>query len=100
MFEYIQQVNNSEGNHGWTIDSHLPIEQGLLFEPRRDDDSAKATKVNLEWQRTLSLSYGRWLNKQLKQKSKLSLNLIHESLWSEYFQKDLNEFVATQEVMI
>jgi CRISPR-associated protein Csy1 len=100
LFEYIQQVNNCEGNHGWTIDSHLPIEQQLLFEPRRDDASAQATKANHEWQRTLSLIYGRWLNKQLKQKNKLLLTLVHEALWSEHFQNELREFVATQEVMI
>ncbi|MFT6779486.1 MAG: CRISPR-associated protein Csy1 [Paraglaciecola sp.] len=100
FFEYIQQVNNVEDNNGWTIDSHLHIEQQLLFEPRRDDDIAKATKTNHEWQRTLSLSYGRWLNKQLKQRSKLLLTLIHESLWSEHFRNDLREFIATQEVMI
>jgi CRISPR-associated protein Csy1 len=100
FFEYIQQVNNCEGNHGWTIESHLPIEQQLLFEPWRDDNNAQATKTNYEWQRTLSLSHGLWLNKQLKQKNKLLLTPIHESLWSEHFQNELREFVATQEVMI
>jgi CRISPR-associated protein Csy1 len=100
LFEYIQQVNSCEGNQGWTIDSHLPIEQQLLFEPWRDDDNAQATKTNHEWQRTLSQSYSRWLNKQLKQKNKLLLTPIHEALWSEHFQHELREFVATQELMI
>ena len=100
FFEYIQQVNNAESSNGWTIDSHLPIEQQLLFELQRDDDSAQATKTNHEWQKTLSQSYGRWLNKQLQQKSKLLLTLIHESLWSEHFKNDLREFVATQEMTI
>ena len=98
FFDYIELVNNSISDTNWSCDTGLPIEQQLLFEPWRTDEAATETKKNRQWENTLSKSYGRWLNKQLQQKNKLSLTAIHETLWADVFSIDLREFIAIQEV--
>jgi len=102
FFNYIAEVNIQTAMNNWTVESHLPIEQQLLFEYCREDESAMTVKVNKKWMKTLSKSYGRWLNNQLKSKSKskekLSLSVIHEALWADAFLIELREFIAVQEV--
>ena len=100
FFDYVEMVNNSMSNTSWSCDSNLPIEQQLLFEPWREDESAIEMKKNKEWENTLSKSYGRWLSKQLKQKDKLLLTPIHEALWADVFSIELREFLAIQEVAV
>jgi len=100
FFDYIGLVNNSISNTNWSCDTRLPIEQQLLFEPWRTDEAATETKKNRQWESTLSKNYGRWLNKQLQQKNKLSLTTIHETLWADVFLIELREFIAIQEVAV
>ncbi len=100
FFNYIEAINSNTANSNWTCESNLPIEQQLLFEPCRKDEIAIAIKVNKQWMKTLSRSYGRWLSKQLKQKNKLTLSSIHEALWADVFLIELREFIATQEVTL
>lgn len=100
FFDYVQSINMRETEEGWTGNSQLPIEQQLLLEPWRDDDTAKGVKMNKEWQIKLSKSYGKWLKDQLNDKNKLALKPIHSDLWGQYFLNDLREYVATQEVML
>jgi len=100
FFNYVVSVNNHTDLPNWTCDSDLPIEQQLLFEPCREDDAAKTIKINKQWTNTLSKSYGRWLNNQLKDKNKLPLSSIHAQTWADAFSIELREFIATQEVTI
>jgi len=101
FFDYTQRINMREAKEGWTCNSLLPVEQQLLLEPWRDDDIAKNTKMNKEWQEKLSKSYGKWLSKQLtKDKGALIMKPIHTVLWGEYFLNDLREFIAIQEVTL
>lgn len=100
FFVFVERVNISMPNARWSCDTNLPIEQQLLFEPWRKDKAAIATKTNRRWKKTLSQSYGRWLNRQLKQKDKLSLTPIHEKLWEDAFSIELREFIAIQEVIV
>ncbi len=100
FFNYIGEINIQTALKNWTIDSHLPIEQQLLFEFNREDKIALSVKANKKWMKTLSKSYGRWLNNQLKSKSKLSLTLIHERIWADAFLIELREFIAIQEVTL
>ena len=100
FFNYIEQINSHTGIKNWTVETHLPIEQQLLFEYSRDDDKAVTAKQNKQWMKTLSKSYGQWLNNQLKDKGKLNLTLIHEAVWADAFLIELREFVATQEVTL
>ncbi|MBW6498817.1 MAG: type I-F CRISPR-associated protein Csy1 [Bacteroidales bacterium] len=100
LFNYVETINANESDAGWTINSKLPQEQQLVFEPRRDDEAAKTLKTNKSWQTTLSKSYGRWLNQQLSQKAKLKPTAIHAALWADCFLLELREMVATQEVKL
>ncbi|XQW86315.1 type I-F CRISPR-associated protein Csy1 [Thalassotalea piscium] len=100
FFNYIEQINSHTAIKNWTVETHLPIEQQLLFEYSRDDDKAVSAKQNKQWMKILSKSYGRWLNNQLKDKDKLPLTLIHEAVWADAFLIELREFVATQEVTL
>jgi len=100
FFNYIVAVNNHTDLPDWTSDSDLLIEYQMLFEPCREDDAAKTIKINMQWQKTLSKSYGRWLNNQLKDKNKLPLSPIHAQTWADAFSIELREFIATQEVTI
>lgn len=99
FFEYLSLVNLSEPD-GWTIESELPDEQQLVFEPWREDEKAKSLKVNKEWQKKLSQDYGRWLNRQLNKNKKLMATNIHADLWADIFSRKLREMVAIQEVTI
>lgn len=100
FFNHIEKINGSVSNAGWTCDSHFPIEQQLLFEPCREDETAVSMKKNKQWKILLSQNYGRWLNKQLSKKNKLLLTPIHEALWADVFLIDLSEYIATQEVAL
>ncbi len=101
FFDYTQSINMREAKEGWTGNSQLPVEQQLLLEPWRDDEVAKNTKMNKEWQEILSKAYGKWLSKQLtKDKGSLIMKPIHTALWGEYFLNDLREFIAIQEVTL
>jgi len=100
FFDYVEQVNNSMPNTRWSCDSNLPIEQQLMFEPWREDGAAIAVKKNKQWEQVLSQSYGCWLNRQLKQKNKLSLTATHEALWADSFSIELREYIAIQEVSV
>lgn len=100
FFNYIEQINLQTGRKNWTVEAQLPIEQQVLFEYFRDDDLATTTKKNKQWMKVLSKSYGRWLNNQLKDKSKLPLTIIHEAVWADAFLIELREFIATQEMTL
>jgi CRISPR-associated protein Csy1 len=100
LFNYLEKINDNESQDGWTIGSKLPDEQQLMFEPCREDVAIKILKTNYQWQKKLSKTYGRWLNKQLTQKDKLNLTLIQESLWANVFLIELREYIATQEVIL
>jgi CRISPR-associated protein Csy1 len=105
FFNYIEEVNTHTAIKNWTVEAYLPIEQQLLFEYCREDAIAMSTKINKQWMKTLSKSYGRWLNNQLKSKSKsrgseLSLSVIHEATWADAFIIELREFIAIQEVTL
>lgn len=100
FLDYIVQVNSSTNSDGWTLDSGMPIEQQLLFEPWRTDDTAMQAKAGKQWQKTLSKSYGNWLSKQLAQKNKLAFTPIHDALWADVFLVELREFIAVQEVSV
>ena len=97
FFNYLEMINVNESNEGWTVDSHLPLEQQLIFEPWRKDEAAKTLKINKSWQKSFSQSYGRWLNQQLAQKDKLKPTAIHAALWADSFLLEMREIVATQE---
>lgn len=99
FFEYLSLINLNESD-GWTIESELPIEQQLVFEPWREDEKAKSLKVNKQWQKKLSQDYGRWLNRQLNKNKKLMATNIHADLWADIFSRKLREMVAIQEVTI
>jgi CRISPR-associated protein Csy1 len=98
FFNYLETINANETSTAWTINSKLPAEQQLAFEPWRQDEVAKALKLDNAWQKTLSQNYGRWLNQQLSQKGKLKLTPIQASLWTDCFLLELREMVSTQEV--
>lgn len=100
FFNYLETINANERNEGWTTNSKLPQEQQLAFEPWRNDEAAQALKINSEWQKTLSQSYGRWLNQQLSQKANLKLTAIQAALWADCFLLELREIVATQEISL
>lgn len=100
FFNYIETINANEASEGWTVNSKLSLEQQLAFEPWREDEIAKALKINNLWQKTLSQNYGRWLNQQLSQKTKLKPTAIHAALWADCFLLELREMVATQEVTL
>ncbi len=104
FFNYIEQVNIQAANENWTLETDLPIEQQLLFEYGRVDDIALSAKMNKQWMKALSKTYGRWLNNQLKSKkhlqSELSLSVIHEAVWTDAFLIELREFVAIQEIIL
>lgn len=98
FFDYIEIINCTENKDGWTITSTLPIEQQLVIEPWRTDDTAKQIKFNKQWQETLSNSYARWLNNQLNKDKKLNLTLIHSGVWRDAFANELRKNIAIQEV--
>jgi len=105
FFNYIEHVNIQTAMENWTVETHLPIEEQLLFEYYREDEVARSAKLSKQWIKTLSKSYGRWLNKQLKSTSKskgnnLSLSVIHEAIWADAFLIELREFIAMQEVTL
>lgn len=100
FFNYLETINDNEAFEGWTLMSKLPPEQQLVLEPRREDATAKPLKISKLWQKTLSKTYGRWLNKQLSQQGKFKLTVIHETLWSDCFLLELKEMVAIQEVAL
>lgn len=100
LFNYVETISNNETDRGWSIDSQLPSEQQLLFEPTRQDDSAKALKINSQWQKSLSKNYGLWLNRQLHKRSELKLTSIHQALWADCFLTDLKEMIAIQEITL
>lgn len=100
FFDEMQIISHSQSQRGWTIESILPLEQQLLLEPWRVDEQAKGVKINTDWQKSLSETYGRWLNKQIKKKSKLLLGTAHEVLWAEIFANELREYIAIQEVTL
>lgn len=100
FFNVIEEVNASDTVKNWTIATELPIEQQILFEYYREDEKATAAKQNKQWMKVLSKSYARWLNKQLTEKGKLSLTIIHEAIWADAFLSELREFIAIQEVAL
>ncbi|WP_067218213.1 type I-F CRISPR-associated protein Csy1 [Marinomonas gallaica] len=100
FFNYVETINVNEAIKGWTLSSKLPDEHQLAFEPWRQDEVAKALKIDNAWQKTLSQSYGRWLNQQLSQKGKFKLTSIQAALWGDCFLFDLREMVATQEIVL
>jgi CRISPR-associated protein Csy1 len=100
LFNYLEKISANEGSHGWTVNSKLPIEEQLAFEPWRKDEVAQAKKISNEWQKVFSQNYGRWLNQQLATKSKLNPTAIHAALWADCFLNELREMVATQEVAL
>lgn len=100
FFNFLETINFSQTSRGWTTNSRLPHEEQLAFEPWREDDVAKALKINNEWQQTLSQTYGRWLNQQLSQKNKLEVTVILARLWADCFLVELREMVAIQEVIL
>lgn len=98
FFNYLESINANETSEGWSMGSKLPPEEQLAFEPWRVDEVAKALKINNLWQKTLSQNYGRWLNRQLSQKTKLKPTEIHATLWADCFLLELREMAAIQEV--
>ena len=100
FFNYLDTINFNQEGKGWTMDGRLPHEEQLVFEPWREDEVAKALKINDEWQKILSKTYGRWLNQQLSQKNKLKVTVIQAELWADCFLVELREMVATQEVTL
>jgi len=100
FFDHIQLIMTHALDTNWTKASKLPIEQQLLFEPLRNDTQAKAVRVSKQWQKTLSESIGRWLNKQLGKNNTLNLKPIHSALWAEVFLIELREYTAIQEVSL
>jgi CRISPR-associated protein Csy1 len=100
FFNYVETINANEVNKGWTVNSKLPPEEQLAFEPCREDEAAKIIKTNKSWQKTLSQTYGRWLSQQLSQKGNLKLTPIQSALWADCFLLELREMIATREVML
>lgn len=100
LFNHVESVNDAESSDGWTEDSKLDIEYQLLFEPWRDDDAAKACKINNDWLVKLSQEFGRWLNRQLNKNKRLKLTPIQAELWAECFLIDLKAFIAMKEVVL
>lgn len=99
LFDTVILINQNEAEN-WTISSKLSLPYQLLFEPYRNDKSAKAEKVTKEWQVTISKSFGIFLNKQLNRKSKLNLTPIHSELWAKIFAEHLRTDIATREVSL
>ncbi|WP_445777286.1 type I-F CRISPR-associated protein Csy1 [Shewanella sp.] len=100
LFNYIEAINDSESDSGWTLTSKLDIEYQLLFEPSRDDDAALALKKNTDWQNKISQDFGRWLNQQLNKNKQLKLKPIQAALWADCFLLDLKESIAVKEVAL
>ena len=100
LFNYLETINANEIDEGWTASSKLPPAQQLMFEPRREDMAAKSLKINEKWQKTLSQTYGRWLNQQLAHKGRLKLTTVHAALWEDCFLHELKEMIATQKVTL
>ncbi|WP_168195190.1 type I-F CRISPR-associated protein Csy1 [Shewanella sp. SNU WT4] len=98
FFNFIEAVNNSESDIGWTLTSKLDIEYQVLFEPWRDDEAALDLKKNNDWQNKISQDFGRWLNQQLNKNKQLKLTPIQAALWADCFLLDLKEFFAIKEV--
>lgn len=98
LFNYLESINEAENDDGWTTTSKLPIEQQLLFEPWRGDETAQTCKKNNDWMVMLSREFGRWLNQQLNKNKKLKLTSIQAVLWADCFLVDLREMVAVKEV--
>ncbi len=99
FFDFILTVNHNE-KPGWTLQSKLPVEYQLLFEPWRDDDISKAEKVTTDWQKELSEHFSFWLSKQLNEKGKLELNPRQIKGLEKVFALRLRTFVAAQEVAL
>jgi|LULG01.1.fsa_nt_gb CRISPR-associated protein Csy1 len=99
LFDTVILINQNE-TENWTISSQLSLPYQLLFEPYRDDESAKAEKVTKEWLSIVSKSFGIFLNKQLNRKSKLNLTPIHSELWAKIFAEYLRIDIATREVSL
>uniref|UniRef100_UPI0018F1083E type I-F CRISPR-associated protein Csy1 n=1 Tax=Vibrio cholerae TaxID=666 RepID=UPI0018F1083E len=97
-FNFIESINNSESQVGWTLTSKLDIEYQVLFEPWRDDDAALGLKKNNDWLNKISQDFGRWHNQQLNKNKQLKLTPIQAALWSDCFFLDLKEFFAIKEV--
>lgn len=100
LFNYIDTVNFSEANRGWTIDSKLDVEYQLLFEPWRNDKTVINHKINNDWQSKIAKDFGRWLNQQLNTNKKLKLTPIQAALWTDCFKIQLKEYVAVQEALL
>ena len=98
FFNYLENINESENDDGWTVACKLPIEQQLLFESWREDEPAQACKINNDWLDMLSRDFGRWLNQQLNKNKNLKLTPIHAALWADCFLIDLKEVIAVKEV--
>ncbi|WP_417598473.1 type I-F CRISPR-associated protein Csy1 [Oceanospirillum sp.] len=99
LFDFILVVNQNE-KPGWTLQSELPIEYQLLFEPWRDDDASKAEKITTEWQKEISRDFSFWLSKHLNEKGKLELNPRQIKGLEKVFALRLRVFVAEQEVAL
>lgn len=100
LFDYICLINCSEQNPGWTLESDLPIEYQLLFEPFRDDEKAIAEKMTGDWQTKVTKAFALWLNRQLNKKTKSIVNTVHAGYWARIFAYDLRSFIASQEVSV
>lgn len=98
FFDEVMLVNSGESTN-WTSDSLYSLPYQLLFEPYRDDEDAKAEKLNNEWQSLISKHFGRWLNTQLDKKQ-LKLTTIHSELWAKLFSQELRQYVAVHEVLL
>nr|WP_320136060.1 type I-F CRISPR-associated protein Csy1 [uncultured Amphritea sp.] len=99
LFDFILTVSHNE-ELGWTLQSELPIEYQLLFEPWRDDEISKAEKITAEWQKELSRDFSFWLSKQLNEKGKFELNPRQIKGLEKVFSLRLRVFVAEQEVAL
>ncbi len=102
FFDYIEMLVMAESQPNWASSSNLPFEQQLLFEPWREDDAVKDIKLNKQWQKELSIDFGRWLNKQLNsgKKNRLNLTPIHEAIWTDWFLYKLKEYSDIKEVSL
>ncbi|MBK8187559.1 MAG: type I-F CRISPR-associated protein Csy1 [Cellvibrio sp.] len=98
LFSYLDSINEAENDDGWTSTSKLPIEQQLLFEPWRDDETAQTCKINNDWMVIVSREFGRWLNQQLNINKQLNLTPIQAALWADCFLVDLKEVIAVKEI--
>ncbi len=99
VFDEVNKINLFSEQKGWTINSHFPLHQQLLFEPEREDDTALAEKNSKQWLEQIADDFSAWLNAQLKHKT-LNLTPVQQRLWTDIFSPALREYMAIQEVKV